>query len=371
MNREAQALDRAILDWISRWTQGSPQGEDDFTELAVRIFAYQLDHNVPYARFAATRGYTRTTLPVNWREIPAVPSSAFKDAVLFCGDPTAAALRFQTSGTSASTAGTHYMESAALYDAALVATFDRYMLADAPAPMRYLMLVPDPRERPTSSLGFMMGEIEGVRATSAAWYVRGDSLNAPAALEDLATAAREGVPVCIATTAFALVHLIEAAQARGIRVQSAPGSRMMETGGFKGRSRILERDELYRAASAMLGIPERAIIAEYGMTELTSQFYDAPSARGTGPRIKAAPSWLRSYAIDAHGTICPHGEIGRLVHVDLANRSSAIAVATEDLGYTVPAHEDGHRFVLLGRPSDAPLRGCSLDAETLEARASI
>jgi len=51
------------------------------------------------------------------------------------------------------------------------------------------------------------------------------------------------------------------------------------------------------------------------------------------------------------------------VHVDLANRSSCVAIATEDLG---ARFDDG--LVVIGREAGAALRGCSLDAEELRPR---
>ena len=368
--REAQVLDRAILEWIAAWAKSAAQTEDEFNALALRIFSYQLRHNVPYAKFAAARGYGPSRLPAAWREIPAAPSSAFKDVTLTTFDPARAALRFQTSGTTSGATGTHYMENAQLYEAALLACFDRYMLHE-PAPARYLMLVPDPSERANSSLGHMLGHIAGERARDVRWYLHAEGLDVEGALADLAAAAHERIPVCIATTAFALMHLLEACAQRSVRLQLAPGSRVMETGGFKGRSRVVERETLYHQTCAALGLPLRAIVAEYGMTELTSQYYDSFASRDRELRVKAGPSWLRAYAVDLHGKPCEAGTIGRLVHVDLANRSSLIAVATDDLGYVVTSPHPDERFVLLGRPSDAPLRGCSLDAEALEARASF
>ncbi|MGC1380699.1 MAG: hypothetical protein WA814_06700, partial [Candidatus Baltobacteraceae bacterium] len=58
----------------------------------------------------------------------------------------------------------------------------------------------------------------------------------------------------------------------------------------------------------------------------------------------------------------PNGTVGALVHVDLANRSSCVAIQTEDLGVRF---DDG--LVLIGREQGASLRGCSLDAEDLRA----
>jgi acyl-CoA synthetase (AMP-forming)/AMP-acid ligase II len=139
----------------------------------------------------------------------------------------------------------------------------------------------------------------------------------------------------------------------------------METGGFKGRTRVVERATLYREASERLGIPLDAIVAEYGMTELSSQYYDDPAGRNRiEPRVKVAPPWLRAIVVDGDGGPVPEGVVGAIRHVDLANRGSVIAVETEDLGALVgPAG-----LVLFGREQGAELRGCSLDAETLLAR---
>jgi len=53
-----------------------------------------------------------------------------------------------------------------------------------------------------------------------------------------------------------------------------------------------------------------------------------------------------------------------LVHLDLANVGSVMAVQTEDLGTVVPGG-----FVLEGRPRAAEARGCGLTFEEL-ARAA-
>lgn len=80
-------------------------------------------------------------------------------------------------------------------------------------------------------------------------------------------------------------------------------------------------------------------------------------------RYKRSAPWLRVRVVDAAGKDVPDGVVGALVHVDLANRSSSIAISTEDLGALT---DDG--LVLIGRERGAALRGCSLDAEALRAR---
>lgn len=360
----AALLDERILAAVAAWRVGGADDPADgsFDQLARDLFCYQVAHNEPYGRFARARGFDERRAPATWKDIPAVPSSAFKDAILATFDARRAELEFHTSGTTSSTAGRHYMERAALYDAALLAGFGRFMLPDG-ARLRYLSLVPDPQERPHSSLGYMMKCVsEAYGEAPSRFYVRGDEIDVEGLTRDLRRAARDGAPVCIAGTAFAFVALMGRLEAAGAAFACAPGSRIMETGGFKGRTQAVSREEMYDQLSSRFGIPPGRIVAEYGMTELTSQYYDTPSSREATTRVKAGPPWLRTLIVDTDGREVPFGETGLLRHVDLANRSSVVAVQTEDLGFAVSGG-----FVLLGRDADAQLRGCSLDYEDLVA----
>ena len=355
---EAQSLDSEVLRCIEQ------RSVPDFNDLALRIFAHQLRYNEPYARYCASRGVTLEHMPQDWEAIPPVPSAAYKEAALSTFDPANAALAFETSGTTKGVGGKHYMETAALYDAALLAGFRDAMLADVQSPLRYLLLVPNPAERPQSSLGYMMRKVADAYGDGRdAWHLRGDVLDVDRFIADVCAAAGHNIPVCIAGTAFAFVNLLDQLRTLGITSLLLPaGSRIMETGGFKGRTRIVQRSELYAALAEIFDLSEERIIAEYGMTELTSQYYDDGT---TLPRIKHAPQWLRPRVVGPEGTTLPRGVVGALVHVDLANRSSCVAIQTEDLG--VESESGG--IILIGREKGAELRGCSLDAEQLRALA--
>jgi hypothetical protein len=361
---ESRAYDNELLDDFDRWHRhGTALVEGDFSDLALRLFKYQVTYNKPYARYCASFGYSAESLPTSWHDIPALPTGAFKEATIATFDPAHAALAFETSGTTQGVGGRHYMETRDLYDEALLAGFDRFMLADG-VRLRYLNLVPNPADRPQSSLGYMMASVSAKRGDgNTGWYVRGDDLFLDAFINDVRNAREDDQPVCIAATAFALVNLLDELRAREIFLSLPTGSRVMETGGFKGRSRIVERDDLYRELGERFGMPEDDIIAEYGMTELTSQYYDRDDLTRAKGRRKASPPWLRPRVVGPDGKTLPNGIVGALVHVDLANRSSCIAVQTEDLGVQF---DDG--LVLIGREQGAALRGCSLDAEDLRPR---
>jgi hypothetical protein len=354
---ESRALDVEILGVIDAWHRRvETLSEERFTELALRLFEYQFRYNEPYARYCAALGVTSP--PDSWEKIPAVPAPAFKDAAITTFDPARASLVFETSGTTVGTSGRHYMETPALYDAALLAGFDRFVLGDG-ARLRFLNLVPNPREHRHSSLGYMMERVSKERGSGRTeWYLRGDVLAVDTFLADAREAAAQRQAVCIAATAFALVHLLDAMEERGAAFALPPRSRLMETGGFKGRARSVDREELYARICDRLGMTQDAIVAEYGMTELTSQHYGTPRARAY-----QSPPWLRTRIVGPERTTLPTGMVGAVLHVDLANRSSCIAIQAEDLGMQT---EEG--LVLLGRASDAVLRGCSLDAEELRTR---
>lgn len=358
---ESDALDTDIQQIIHAWHHhGTTLSDRDFNQLALRLFAYQLRYSQPYAQYCTLFGITPRALPTRWEQIPAVPTDVFKDVPVATFDPSHCALAFETSGTTQGRGGVHYMETPVLYDAALLSGFDRFVLPDG-AQLRYLNVVPNPAMRKQSSLGYMMAAVAAHRGDGhTGWYIENDALLTHAFIEDLSAAIEEQLAVCIAGTAFGLLNLLDTFEQKHLRFDLPPGSRIMETGGFKGRTRTVARAAFYEQLAQRFGISSNAIVAEYGMTELTSQYYDSIESRATQQRIKIGPPWMQTRIVDATGKDVPDEIVGALVHFDLANRSSAIAVSTEDLGARL-----GDGFVLLGREEGAKLRGCSIDAEDL------
>lgn len=171
--------------------------------------------------------------------------------------------------------------------------------------------------------------------------------------------------VLIIGTAFSFVHLLDHFGEKGLRFQLPAGSRVMETGGYKGRSRQLTRTELHELITDSLGIPSENIVCEYGMTELSSQAYDRASSgiamTQSSPKPERCfhfPPWARVQIIspEASGEVT-EGETGLIRVFDLANVYSVLAIQTEDLGI-----RRGNGFELVGRAKTAEPRGCSLAA---------
>jgi hypothetical protein len=325
-------------------------GTGSFEELALDVFAFQREHNATY------RAYCDRQPPVkHWKEIPAVPTSAFKDFALTCFPVAEAVAEFHTSGTTTATTGKHYFKTLELYHAAIRPNFAAHVLPDGTR-LPMMMLTPSPVEAPHSSLAHMLGVVAGEEAE---FYVTDNTLEVERLTRELCETQWEHQPVLLLGTAFAFVHLFDYCAKEILRFELPEGSRAMETGGHKGRSREVSKKELYRLFREHLGIQH--VINEYGMTELSTQFYDETVGSG----VKDVPHWSRVLIIDpATGNEARPGVRGMIRVFDLANLWSAMCIQTEDLGV---GYDDG-RFEVLGRAAGAEVRGCSLNAESLQAK---
>lgn len=353
-------LDARVLAWMR---EPNALDEARFEALALELFAFQFAHCPPYARLCEGRGRTPAEVR-SWREIPAVPTGAFKELALRSFPPERTCKVFRTSGTSTERRGALYLDTVTLYEASLAPTFERFVLPDlAPGERaRFAVLAPSPGEAPDSSLSHMFGALVARRgAEGSRFFVRGGRLDVDALLRTLEGAAAEREPLALCGTAFAFAYLLEALEGRGASLRLPASARAMETGGFKGRARERARDELYGALEARLGLAPLRVVNQYGMTELGSQFYDTVLREPAAPRRKLGPPWARLRILDpASGEECAEGDVGLVAIVDLANTGSVLALQTADLGRTV-----GDGFELLGRAPDAEARGCSIAADAM------
>jgi hypothetical protein len=353
-------LDRRVREWTRE-----PWHDDEsrFDALARELFAFQFERCAPFARFCAGRGVTPATLR-SWREIPAVPTGAFKELALRSFPAERTCKVFRTSGTTDGRPGALHLDTLDVYESSLLPTFERFVLPGlAPgARFGFAILAPSHGEAGESSLSHMFGTVLAKRGgPGSAFFVRGGKLAEEPLLRALRRAAESGEPLAVCGTAFAFVHLSELLAARAERIALPPGSRAMETGGFKGRARERTRGALYAEIEERLGIPPARIVNQYGMTELGSQFYDSVLAEPEAPRRKLGPPWARVRLLDpATGADVAPGAPGMITIVDLANTGSVLAVSTADLGRAV-----GDGFEVEGRAPGAEERGCSIAADEM------
>ena len=289
----------------------------------------------------------------------ATPTDLFRYARIAAHPPEADVAVFQTSGTTSGERGAHAFADLSIYDRAAEASAREALFPDEDR-MPLVILAPRPSEAPDSSLSYMLGRFERWFATEARWFDSRAPID-PAALRQHLSAL--DAPVAILGTSFAFVHLEDALGAAPIELPT--GSRLMTTGGTKGRSRAVEPDALRRALSERYRVPEAFVVSEYGMTELSSQLYETSLRRAVrgepeGPRRHRAPAWVRVCAVDPE-TLAPrpHGERGVLRIDDAANLDSSCAIQTSDLATVY----EGGELELHGRTPGAVPRGCSLAIE--------
>jgi hypothetical protein len=333
---------------------------DRFGELALRVFAFQYERNEPYRRFCDRRGRSPGDVR-DWREIPAVPVTAFKHANLVVGG-LANGKVFVTSGTTQGPElrGRHHVPDLEIYRAAALPHFERCVLPDGARP-RFVVLAPSVGEQPQSSLCQMIDWLAAAFAPAVAehFVVAGD-LRADALEARLRELEGSRDPLLLIGVSYAFVGFIDRCKAAGVRFRLPYGSRIVDTGGTKGRSRAMSRNGLLRAFWETFGVPGYYVANEYGMTEMCSQFYDGSirdHVQGVKrDRAKIPPAWVRTTVVSPETLEpVPPGERGLLRHLDLANVGSVAALQTEDVGYAI-----GDGFEILGRAEGAEVRGCSL-----------
>ena len=378
--------------------------EQTFNELALGLFRLQFEHVPPYRRFCESLRRVPGQV-ARWTEIPSVPTRAFQELEFSSLPEAERTTVFHSSGTTAHRPSRHFHNAAslALYEASLWPWFRAHLLADldnggvgdkvtaggptlacaseidgirmspvARTSIRVLFLSPPPTRVPHSSLVHMFEVIRrrlegaepcyvGEVARTGAWVLDFERVKSL-----LASACAQRHPLALLGTAFSFVHLLDRLTEGNLRFGLPPGSRVMETGGYKGRSRGLAQTELHALITDRLAIPASHIVGEYGMSELSSQAYDrAITASGWGrvgrgganvQRCYHFPPWARGQVVSPEtDREVADGKMGLMRIVDLANTRSVLAVQTDDVG-----RRHGLGFELIGRAAPSEPRGCSL-----------
>lgn len=349
-----------IVERISRHLQEHPPSPAEFERLALDAFAYQFERLPAYRAMCERAGRTPAAV-ASWRDVPMIPAAAFATLELATAPPRET---FRSSGTLGATRSVHHHPFPELYRAAIDASFPSFCLprGDRPGSLPAMLALVPPRALVAdSSLGFMVEHLLAKFGGPGSAYAFGErGVEGPKARSWFGARQREGRPVMILGTSFALAELLDFVGRIDLKFSLPAGSAVFETGGFKGRARELSRDDLHRRLEELLFVGADAIVGEYGMTELTSQCYTTTLAGGDRD-LFVAPHWMKVRVLDpvTLAELAP-GATGLLAFFDLANVGSALHLLTEDLGCL-----EGAGFRLAGRAPEADLRGCSLLAEEL------
>lgn len=336
--------------------------EDTFEELALAIARFQARWSPGFRRLVSDSGSTLDGVD----SIPAVPAEAFRLTRVAVHPTRLDVASFHTSGTTRSESGIHYVRRLDTYRELSVAFGRSALFSSLGSGAVVAALAPEPSEPVASSLAcmmrFFMQAFAPAEARHERWLVRDNGVDLAAVHVAVAHANRSGQPLLLLATAFALVSLID--QLDGRRLECPERTLVMVTGGYKGKSRVVDPEQLRKDVADACGILPERVVGEYGMTELTSQLYEgiAPGATLAGPPgVFLPPPWLRVVPVDPI-SLAPvaQGASGLARFVDLGNVDSAVAIVTDDL---IRATAGG--VELLGRRPSSAARGCSLAVEAL------
>jgi len=275
MSEPRQNYQADMLAWIQAWRAdgANAAAEPDFAQMALALFHEQFETIAAFRTFCLSRQRTPQNVQ-SWQQIPCVPISAFKFAQLYNKRATDRPMcRFETSGTSDAQRGHIQLSDTALYDASALATFHHWLVPDKLQHFQYISLVPNASVRPNASLGHMIRRLAQQLGSADMVEILGHELDRHLFVSTCENAAQRKQPVLIFATTIAVEALLQH-WPQGLRLGLPTGSRLMDTGGPKGRSVAVDRDQQHRKLADMLGIDRDLIVGEYGMTELSSQRYE-------------------------------------------------------------------------------------------------
>lgn len=311
------------------------RGRDEFNDLALEIFRFQVKHCSVYRNFCElldvkSEGITEIN------KIPFLPIELFKSHRILSVNASPE-ITFSSSGTTGSIPSMHYVLKKSLYEKSFLAGFLKFY--GSPNEYRILALLPNYLERSGSSLVYMADRLIKESSSDDSGFF----LNNRSALRQKLLAPTDKKTLLIGVS-FALLDLVADG---AIELKNAI---VMETGGMKGMRKELTRQELHSELKSGMGVD--AIHSEYGMTELLSQAY----AKADG--LFECPDWMQLRIRDLNDplSLSESGKTGGINVIDLANLYSCSFIATSDLGRENP---DG-KVEILGRFDYSDMRGCNL-----------
>ncbi len=313
------------------------KNSDDFSKIALEVFHLQSSENQVYKKYLEL---LKTDIHSISRveQIPFMPVSFFKNQKVITGLSHPDTV-FESSGTTGQIPSRHYITDLVLYEKSFLKCFK--MFFGAPEQYCILALLPSYLERKNSSLVYMVDVlIKKTNHPLSGFFLH----NQKELHQRLIEVEKIRQPVLLFGVSFALLDF---AERYPMPLQT---TRIIETGGMKGRREEITRAELHQKLTQAFGL--KKIHSEYGMTELLSQAYSM------GDGIFQTPTWMKVMVSDIYDPLemSLENSSGSINIIDLANLHSCSFIKTEDLG---KLHQDG-AFEILGRSDASELRGCNL-----------
>jgi hypothetical protein len=311
---------------------------ENFEEKALEVFEFQRKSNPIYTAYCQSIQKNEVT---QLSDIPFLPISFFKSHQVSCF-PNSEMEYFESSGTSGQSNSKHYYQNLDLYHQSIELGYKHFFKDE-----KYTIvgLLPHYLERQHSSLVAMVRHWMKINEQEEYFYLHNLSELNTKLIELLS----EGKQVLLIGISFALLDFSEIFKIQNSLLVQTRNLSIIETGGMKGSRPELPKHEL--VSTLKQAFPQSTIISEYGMCELFSQAYSDEDL------WFSCPPWMKVLVGDINDPLSTL-EQGRGVAkiIDLANLNSCSFIETQDL---IELRADG-RFQILGRMSQADMRGCSL-----------
>lgn len=356
-------LDRDILEFIRRGMEN--QDEDGFNKLCLREFELQYNTIEPYRNYCDKKGITPDSAG-NWKQIPAVPSFAFKEFIIASFSVDKAEQAYFTSGTTDPKRKGSILRDKGAVD--LINTANGFLTRRYVFPeierMKILLMTPSPQMAPGIGMAVGLDRVRTEFGTpESAYLITPLGLNVELLLKSLLDAESSGEPLALVGSTVGFIYFLQACEAEGLSFKLPLGSRLCDGGGYLGQFGECSREEFFEKCRRILGVEEHYCINVLGMGEISTNFFDNVldnHLKGKSEeRYKVIPPWTRTEVVDITNRIrLPKGEVGLLKHYDLANRSMVLAVQTDNLGF-----ETADGFEIIGRWKKKP---GNLEAEEIK-----
>jgi len=360
-------LDKSVLTRVENFIKYSNSSEVTFNEVFCDLYAEQMMHNPVMKKYFDS--FFAGFYPVDYRHLPLIPVQFFKEFEMRSYEAHDQERCWHSSGTSGKISKT-FLSDTKIYDLVI----EKLWKARVPQfsnpnrkPLQTYRFIPTSDQWQNSSLAhfFDVGQKTESLDFTNAWcnairlneqkdrfVVEYDSL-----LEFIEFHEDQDVPMRLVGTSYAIASVFDKLEELNARFQLPEGSSVLDTGGYKGIVRDRSRGEFLDQAYHTLGIDLRHCVNEYGMSELSSHFWNFYL---DGSEWWYVPPWVRVRIIDPLTN--EDSPDGVAAFYDLANVWSCCAILSQDRIELMK--RDNRQYIRpLGRVRDAEVKGCSITAE--------
>ncbi len=307
--------------------------ENNFDEIAWRLFHFQARHNPVYSSYLNHVKIDPDKIK-SLEEIPFLPIRFFKNHEIKTGD-WSTQRTYKSSGTTESIRSFHHLWDEPFYLNHAASTFEKFF--GSLKQFHILALLPS-YDTGHSSLVAMARYFIAQSGSDDSGFYFSETTKLIELIDRLKYSDKR-------TILFGVSHSLLDLAGQG--PYSFNNLLVIETGGMKGKKEELTRMDLHKKIK--LGIGTLQVCSEYGMTELCSQAYS--KAEGV---FQCAPT-MKVLIKEINDPFSITDATGIINVIDLANFHSCCFIETQDLGRVT---ENG--FEVLGRADNSEARGCNL-----------